>query len=354
MFNLHNNNLFVKKISILIAIISIMFLSSCSFLPKEKVEPEPVLKEPPEPRVNLVQVEEGTITQEVSGLARVAAVKESPLYFTKSGRVKKIYVDYGDQVQQGDPLARLEVGDLEYNYKLAKLDLKKMEMQLDRMQTLAGNSVSEYELELKKIDYKKAKMKVDRLKGFLDASTIYAPFDGRVTSISMQEANKVEEYAKVITIADPSELELQMNVSSRDLQKIVPGLKAQVKLKQGYWVDAKVTEVPSLSAEISPGQPDRRVHMKLVNKSKIFNKFNISEKDILEFDNLLSAAIIIQKHENALLLPKSAVREYGDRTFVRIKEGETRKEVDIKIGLETKTKVEVLEGLEKNQKVIAR
>ena len=73
----------------------------------------------------------------------------------------------------------------------------------------------------------------------------------------------VDEFAEVMVIADPTELELQMNVTQRNLSKIVPGLKAKVQIGQGIWLPAEVTRVPSVSAELDPGQPDCEYAWKL-------------------------------------------------------------------------------------------
>ncbi|MFP4661656.1 MAG: efflux RND transporter periplasmic adaptor subunit [Halanaerobiales bacterium] len=339
----------------IISIIIVVLISGCSLLPEERVDEAPVLKDPPEPRLSLLEVERGYIAEEITGLSRVAAVNEKSLYFENDGRVKEIFVDYGEWVEEDQPLARLEVGDLEYQLELARLDMRKIELEKERMSFLQGTSVSDYDLQLKEIDYEKVRLRFENLQKTLVASTIYAPFRGRVTSMSMQETNMVEEFARVMTVADPSELELQMTVSQRDINKIVPGLRARVQMgEEGNWLEAIVRKVPSPGAEIAPGQPDLRVHLDIIDFEKILEENNISREQMLKFNALLNTSIIIQEKENSLVLPRSAIREYGDRTFVLIKDGDFRKEVDIETGIETRTKIEIVEGLEEGQQVISR
>ncbi|MEJ6951059.1 efflux RND transporter periplasmic adaptor subunit [Natronospora cellulosivora (SeqCode)] len=352
-----NNNIY--KILVLL-FIPFMFLSltACSLFPEETVDSTPELREPPQPRLSFETVERGTIRQEISGLSRVAPKKEQELYFEKNGRVREIFVSQGDDVEKGQPLARLETGDLEFEYKQASLDLERFELEKERMEFLLGSTVSEYDLRLKEIDYKKLKLRVERLKEELDNSTIYAPFDGRVISLSMREADMVEGFARVMSIADISELELQMNVHSRDLNKILAGQRASVQVERGLWIDAEVKHVPSPFSEIAPGQQDLRVRIDFINLEELLEEleeeFNMGIEHIYRFNNLLSTRIIIQEIEDALLLPPAAIREYGRRTFVLIQDEDFRKEIDIKTGLETSTRVEILEGLEEGQEVISR
>ncbi|MFI5359958.1 MAG: efflux RND transporter periplasmic adaptor subunit [Halanaerobiales bacterium] len=337
----------------LLFLIAVFFLAGCALFPEEKVSEAPVLKEPPAPRVNVVKVERGYISEEITGLARVAAKNEKSLYFTKSGRVKDVLVDYGDWVEEGQVLARLEVGDLENQLAMARLDLEKMELELERMKFLHGTLVSDYDLRLKEIDYEKAKLQIERLEDILHGSTIYAPFNGRITSLSIRETAMVDEFAEVMVIADPTELELQMNVTQRNLSKIVPGLKAKVQIGQGIWLPAEVTRVPSVSAELAPGQPDLRVRLE-IDFDQILAEGNIPPGQGLRYNALLPTAIIIQEKEDALLLPPAAIREYGNRTFVLVKDGDYRREIDVKLGIQTDTKVEILEGLEEGQEIITR
>jgi len=335
-------------------LIAAFFLAGCALFPEEKVSEAPVLKEPPAPRVNVVKVERGYISEEITGLARVAAKNERSLYFAKSGRVKDVLVDYGDWVVEGQILARLEVGDLENELALARLDLEKIELELERMKFLHGTLVSDYDLRLKEIDYEKEKLRIARLENILYSSTIYAPFNGRITSLSIRETGMVEEFAEVMVIADPAELELQMNVTQRNISKIVPGLKARVQLGQGAWLPAEVTRVPSPSAELAPGQPDLRVRLEIFDFEEILAESNLSPEQVLRYNALLPTAIIIQEKEDALLLPPAAIREYGSRTFVLVKEGDYRREIDVKLGIQTDTRVEILEGLEEGQEIITR
>jgi len=346
--------LFSGIVASIVLIFILLSAGLSRLLPEEEIQEEPTLIEPPEPRVNTVTVERGDIREEVSGLSRVAATKEAPVYFTESGRISQIFVDYEDWVEEGDPLARLEVGDLEHRYQLARIDMERVRLRKERQSNFVGETISEFDYRMTELDYERQKLQYDRIRNSLEEATIYAPISGEVISISMQEANTVEEYSEVVRIADSSELELQMNVSRGNLNNIVSGMEAEVRLADGDWVDAEVTMVPSRGAELPTGEPDRRVRLKISDKEEVSQRLGISEDEIINFGQLLSTYIILREEKDTLLLPKAAVREYGDRTFVRVQDGDVRKEVDIKTGLESDTRLEILEGLEEGDVVITR
>ena len=88
-----------------------------------------------------------------------------------------------------------------------------------------------------------------------------------------------------------------MNVTLLNLRKkTVPGLKAKVQIGQGIWLPAEVTRVPSVSAELAPGQPDLRVRLE-IDFDQILAEGNIPPGQGLTECNCSPTAIIIQEQE---------------------------------------------------------
>lgn len=48
------------------------------------------------------------------------------------------------------------------------------------------------------------------------------------------------------------------------------------------------------------------------------------------------------------------LREFRERTYVRVLDGEQRREVDVRVGVRTDTQVEILSGLEAGELVIGK
>ena len=316
-------------------------------MPEEKIQKEPALVNPPEPEANVVTAKKEDIRKEITGLTRVTAVKEENIHFEEEGRIQEIYVDYDERVKKGEELARLDVKDLEFEYQLAEIDLEKQRLIKEKEEKFLGETVSERDYEMTKMDYEREKIKYNQLKESLEQYTIYSPIDGKVVSISMQENNTVEEGSEVITIADTSELELMMNVSSTEVEDINPGLKAQIRFSDEYF-EAEVTEVNDSSTE----NTDPYVVIELKDKSEIFQKLDVSEDEILNYGDLLSSTIILEKREDTIIIPSAAVRETNDEPYVRLKKDNNRKDVEIQTGIETDNYIEVKEGIQKGDNII--
>ncbi|MPM45332.1 hypothetical protein SDC9_92018 [bioreactor metagenome] len=66
------------------------------------------------------------------------------------------------------------------------------------------------------------------------------------------------------------------------------------------------------------------------------------------------ATISLRQVENTLTLPIDAVRQDKDGTYVLIKSGDNQilTKKTVKIGIETDTNVEILEGLSENDQIV--
>lgn len=326
-------------------LVCVLLAAGCELLPKEVIDEPPPLLKPPEARTITYEVERGYIAEEITGLARVAAVREEQLYFTESGRLDELNVEYNEAVKKGELLAKLNIGDLEFQYKLAKLSHQQKEIEHEKVKPWVGKpgGMNRFDYQVFLLDLEKSRLNLERLKARMDGSTIYAPFDGRITSIRAQIGKTVGEYDTVLVIADPTDLQLVMQVNDRELQKLTTGLPVKIKLLSGEWVDGEVVSVPAFGDVLPDGQPDRRVI--------------ILPKDPglkLEFDDLMQVAIVVQEKHDALIIPKAALRRYMGRSFVRVKEGDARREVDVETGIESSTHVEIVKGLEEGQIIIGK
>jgi len=329
---------------VFLAMLLVTLGAGCSLLPEERVDAPPPLLSPPEVRTVTYPVERGYIANELRTLGRVAAVRESTLYFRRSGRMRELLVEPGDAISENQILARLETGDLEHRLRLAKIDLERVEMQYQGVKSLLGLEVSPYELKLKELEKEKAALEVERLEAEMEASTIRAPFDGRVVSIYARERDAVEAYKTVLKVADPVELEVQVTLPyGTDSNKLVRGQKVLVNVTGETWVDGHIHQIAMSEEGTSSFDNKPVVQIRLEDP-------NIP----LEFDSLVKVTILIEEADNALLVPKAAVRNYMGRKFVRVLDGDARREVDVVVGIEGDTHVQILKGLEENQTVIGK
>lgn len=327
----------------------VLFVQGCSLLPKEEVEEVPVLLKPPESRLVTYEVREGYIAEVIRSTGRVAAVNEASLYFTRTDRLKKLYVETGDEVKKGQILAELETGDLRYRLERAKLDLQQEELRWQKISNLIGIEVNEVDAQIAKLNLEKAKLEVQHLSEQLENSVLRAPFDGVIVSVNQRERDLVEGYETVLRMADPSELEIRVELSyNTDRNKLVRGQKVQINIDRDQWVEGYIYQIGSTNDDPSLARNQYTLDQPVV-------KIRPTDPNTeLEFDSLVRVVIVVQEEPNALLVPNAAIRRYMGRTYVRVLDGDVRKEVDVVTGIEGETETQIIKGLKKGDIVIAK
>jgi macrolide-specific efflux system membrane fusion protein len=191
----------------------------------------------------------------------------------------------------------------------------------------------------------RARENVDYLKSRIDASTIRAPFAGVVKSVDAEVSDRVQDYATVVTLSDPTMLELQMRINRDQGYSVSEGLAAEVTADDEHWLPSRVIQTTHLD-------PLRNASV----RSEEFIAHLSLPRGLTEVDlgTLLSARIVLRRKTDTLIIPLAGLREFGGRTYVRVLEGESRHEQDVRVGIRTATEVEILSGLSEGQLVIGR
>jgi len=70
---------------------------------------------------------------------------------------------------------------------------------------------------------------------------------------------------------------------------------------------------------------------------------------------MLGVSVITQRKENAVIIPLAALRSYSGRNYVQVVDDKgNKREVDVELGQQTSTDVEIVKGLTPGQKVVGR
>ena len=321
-------------------------LSGCGLFKEEQASGAPLLPEPPMASRKLTYPAERTdIAERIDGSAVVTPVRETSLYFVQGGRLKKLNVEPQEEVGKGDILAQLEVGSLEHQLALARMDLQIARVKLEEKQILG----SVFDIKTQELVISRYEVDIVYLVERIEAATIRAPYDGIIHRVQATISDKIEEFEPVIEVLDPTELELQMKISENDFYTIEPGLAAMVEVSADDWRTAVVIQTthknPRFDASIRREQ--FIVHLELTRSEK-------SPPPVLRLNQRMNAHVVLAMRQNALVIPKAGLRAFRDRTYVRVLDGEVRREVDVKVGIRTETEVEILEGLAEGDLVIGK
>lgn len=380
----------------------IFSFSGCYFFPKEEEVLAPPLKVPEQVTYQTMDVKTDTIQRKIEGNALLMSVEQSDLFFRdRGGRLKKIYVKIGDKVKKGDVLAELDNEEIinqikqqeialrkaEISYEqqklMGKLDIASAERKLDRLReeyekkSAAGVSIAEleslkeqimdqetnlyklkmlygsgsedegYALKQAAFSIQEARMRLEQLNKELERSRLLAPFDGDIIYIDerIREGSYVNAYQILIRIADPTKLQLVYSAS--DASQLALGMKVDVTFRSTPQIDKN--KVFEGKVVMTPSEVPADASDELRRSSRIEVQNMPKEAKIGDYAYI---TVVLEEKRDTIVIPKNLLNRLAGRTYVYVLVDEVREERDVRVGIQTPTQVEILDGLQVGDKLL--
>lgn len=221
----------------------------------------------------------------------------------------------------------------------ARRDIERAQLAIDEAQ-----QVGDSELEGRVAS---ARLEVERLTTQIEALRLYAPFDGKVAAVGNKPGDQVPAYKAVITVMDDAEKELLIeNITTQDASRVGLGQQVQISFSRapGRVFDGLVVKLPTTATSSAATiNPDRAYHV----------DFEAPGVD-LEVGDLGQVVITLERVEDALWLPPQAVRAFEGRRFVVVQDGDRQRRQDVRVGIVSLERVEILEGLNEGDIVVGQ
>ncbi|HXZ81017.1 MAG TPA: efflux RND transporter periplasmic adaptor subunit [Terriglobales bacterium] len=356
----------------------------------------------------LGKVEKGDLAKSVVATGKVEPIIKVEIKSKASGIVKKLYVDTGDKVKEGQILAELDKAEIEAqvrsqranleaaeaslrsteaDYERAKVDaegpdIPMLQRAYARAQKMAREGVvseanlddaqKAYELAVNKRDVARAQMGVlkakisqaaaqeqsakaelKRLEEQYSYTTIVAPLDGVVLSRDVEVGDAVSSIlvmgsaaTLMMTLGDISEVYVKGKVDESDIGRVYLGQPARIKVEsfKDKTFTGKVTKISPMGVE-KDNVTTFEVRVSINNPG-----------GELKAAMTANAEIILDEHKGVLMIPEGAVIYDKDKkSFVEIpvpsaKDG--KKKIAVSLGISNGAKAEVLGGLKEGDQVV--
>jgi RND family efflux transporter MFP subunit len=288
----------------------------------------------------------------------VTAWSDAPIYARTSGYLTKWYFDIGGHVKKGDLLAEIATPELDQQVSQAEADLATSQanadnakIQADRYKGLVtSDAVSRQDTDTfvtqaasTSSAVKSAQANVDRLKQLQSFEKIYAPFDGVVTARNIDTGQLINEGAanELFHLQALSTLRVYTNVPEVYTSSVKRGQNIPLSFSQ---------------------YPDRNFEGTLVRTADAIDPLNrtlLVEIDVDNHKGELMPGSLAQVHFKAravgqtFVVPASAIvfRTQGIRVGTVVN-GNTAHLVPVTIGQDNGATVEIIAGLNANDRVI--
>ena len=356
----------------------------------------------------IASVERGDLARVVVATGKIQPLSKVEIKSKASGIVKKLYVDYGDRVKQGQLLAELDKIQLEAAERAYRANLQAAEAALDSSKaTLERNKVdaegpdvpflklnmeraeqmykdgvmskslvedaeknyqlalnkqvsAERNLAVSKAEIAKCEAQVAQARASLENaqedlrnSTIVSPIDGLVLSRDVNIGDAVSsilvlgsQATLIMTLGDVSEVYVQGKVDEADIGKVFLSQPARIVVEsfKDKKFTGKVTKISPLGKE-KDNVTTFEVRVSISNPGGEL-KANMSA----------NAEILLEEKKNVLMIPEAAlIYDKERKPSVEIPDAKAengKKKLSVKLGISNGVKTEILEGLNEKQQVV--
>lgn len=246
-----------------------------------------------------------------------------------------------NQAKANYDLAIQTIENQKYQIAILERQVKQAQLALDELNKEADPLLAN--------DVEVARLNVKKLEAALADAQIVAPFDGRVMSVSGTEGRAATAFQPIMVLGDVSKLEIKANLSSSEVSNLAVGMPARLSLasRPGEEMAGSIVRLPPTTIPAGVNAAD-------VDKSTVIGINDPARAPKMELGDLVKVTVIVERKENALWLPPQAIRTFEGRRFVVIKEGVGQRRVDVKVGIESLDRVEILDGVAEGQQVLGQ
>ena len=299
------------------------------------------------PAVEVAKVETQTLVDETQAVGSLRSRQSVMLRPEVAGRVKEIFFNDGQRVRKGQVLVQFDDQLQQAQVSQARAELSIAQANHKRNQELVGqNFISKRSLDESGAALEVASAKLALADATLQRLKVLAPFSGVTGLKQISVGDYLKDGADMVNIEDMDAVLLDFRLPERFQAKIRAGQTAQLTL------------------DALPGRPFTAV-VQAVDPLIEANGRSVGVRGCI--DNRQQSLrpgmfarvnAVFGSRQNALVIPEEAIIPQGGRTFVvKVVAGEkadtwVSQRVAVKLGLRQPGKVEVLEGLAADERVV--
>jgi RND family efflux transporter MFP subunit len=312
------------------------------------------------PAVSLAQPKLGASQEELVLPGNIQAFIDAPIYARTSGYLKRWYVDIGGRVKAGQLLAEIDTPELDQQLQQARAELATANANFDLAQTTAtryenllkSDSVAKQDVDnavgdahAKKAMVDSASDNVKRLEQLQSFEKVYAPFDGVLTA-------RNTDIGQLIGSGSGSGAKELFHVAA------IHTMRVYVNVPQNY----SPATVPGVQAYLTvPQFPGRRFSGKLVRTSEAIDQASrtlLVEVDISNPTGEILPGAYSEVHlklpspTSTVVIPVTSLIFRSEGLRVGVVRNDHATLIPITLGRDFGTEVEVVSGLDANEKVI--
>jgi len=299
------------------------------------------------PSVEVAKVEAARLTDDTQAVGSLRSRRGVVLRPEVNGRITQLNFTDGQRVKKGQLLVQFDdqLPQAQIQQSMAELSIAQANQKRNQ-ELVAQNFISQRSLDESAANLQVAQAKLALSKATAERLKIVAPFDGIAGIRLVNVGDYLKDGADIVNIEDIDAIFVDFRLPERFQAKVKPGQTAMLDMDAlpGRKYSAKIQAIDPLidangrSVGIRGCVDNRQLQLRPGMFARVNAVFGV--------------------RENARVIPEEAIVPQGGKQFViRLMPGDTpqsriSQRVEVKIGLRSPGKVEVLEGLELGDTVV--
>ena len=286
----------------------------------------------------------------------LAAEKSAQVRAEVSGSVVQVYVETGERVSAGTPLARIDASTAAAAELSARTGVTATEAsaaqakkELDRSERLnAAGAIADRDLENSRLAYSTAMAQLANVKSAYAAAnkqlrnaTVRAPFAGIVAAKAVSAGDVVSPGSALFTIVDPKSMRLEAAVPAAQIGQIRIGMPVAFKVS-GYTDRSFTGKVTRVSPVADPSTRQVMILASIPNSAGTL------------VGGLFAEGRVNAESRSALVLPATAIDQRGATPAVMRLKGGRVERVAVVLGIrdDQRENFEITKGLQRGDTVL--
>lgn len=366
----------VSRLAVILLLLALVLVIGAYFYHKNQQEKAAVAQFLTE------KVRRGDLVHEVSASGMVYPKKIVDVGAQVSGEVSKMHVVLGQDVEEGDLIAEIDArtqenelqsAQAQLDSRMAALDTAKAQLneaqlaynRADRLlKTGSGtreaqesayaalvsakNSVASAQASVREQEITVATASLN-----LGYTRVLAPMSGRVIALAVEEGqnvNAVQSAPTIVTMAKVDVMTIKAEIAEADVREMRAGLPVQFSLL------GALQSYPATLESIDPAPKEISDSDSLTSSTAIYYYGHIdveNKDDLLRYGMTATVSIEVERVENALLVPMTALQTAPDGSdMVQVLEGTNAVPRKVEVGIDDGVYAQILSGLAEGDDVV--
>jgi RND family efflux transporter MFP subunit len=253
--------------------------------------------------------------------------QEEVLLSAKSPAFRVIHntVNVGDEVSAGTPLVVFDSRELDLQLEQMRLDYER------NSQLFEAGAVSKTQLEQLKYTLENLELQKESL-------VITSPINGIVAKTEAVEG-QLAGSMPLVSVVNMDKLKLRVQVGEANISKLKIGEEMEIEVSAVNRIYTGV--IFAIAPKIDNTTKAYPVSIEIINEERLIKGGMYGE-----------IKLIVEKKEDIITVPQSAILDHAQQKVVYIIENETAKMREVKLGLTLGDKAEIIEGLKVGEMIV--